>query len=142
MPALFVGISAAILIAYAAVKMVSRRQKAAIGRTWDCGSDLTPRMEITATAFSRSIITVFKNILRPVAHMTTEYIDSKGKYFQKTSTVTLELHDVYRENIYSKVNRGFAALSDLVKKIQTGNINVYIFYLFAALVGLLISLAV
>ena len=45
--------------------MINRSQKITTGATWDCGTDLEPQMEITATGFSRSIIMIFKGILRP-----------------------------------------------------------------------------
>ncbi|PIR77444.1 MAG: hydrogenase 4 subunit B, partial [Candidatus Magasanikbacteria bacterium CG10_big_fil_rev_8_21_14_0_10_38_6] len=46
-------------------KVVNRRQKIKIGATWNCGTDLTPRMEITSTGFARSIVLIFKSILKP-----------------------------------------------------------------------------
>ena len=52
-------------IAALGVRAVYRKQKVLVGETWDCGTTPTPRAEITATAFSRSIIVIFKGILKP-----------------------------------------------------------------------------
>ncbi len=36
----------------AAFHLITRKRRITVGSTWDCGTDLTARMEITATAFS------------------------------------------------------------------------------------------
>ena len=44
----------------------SRREKAVIDETWDCGLDrLTPQMEYTGTAYSKPLQMIFRAIYRP-----------------------------------------------------------------------------
>jgi hydrogenase-4 component B len=119
---------------------ISKNQKVELGRTWDCGVNLTPRMEITATGFARSIILIFKKILRPSIQHEIEYLDVNNKYVPKTTTVTLSVHNVYLAYFYEPIQRVMAEISSRAKRIQSGNINAYILYIFIALaVALLLT---
>ncbi|MHB1390703.1 MAG: hydrogenase 4 subunit B [Thermoleophilia bacterium] len=138
MPAIFIGIVSATTITVAMVFLVSRKQKIRTGPTWDCGGRLTPRMEITATGFSRSIITVSRRLLRPSHQTDIEYHDKKMGYFPRTGTVTLGRYDIYMPLIYKPLRALVTLMADNVKKIQSGNINAYIFYIFFVLIGLLL----
>ncbi|MEK7624872.1 MAG: hydrogenase 4 subunit B [Patescibacteria group bacterium] len=141
MPALLAILLAALLITYILVKILSGKQKITVGRTWDCGTDLTPRMEITATGFSRSIITVFKNVLKPTRQNEIEYDDANLRYFPKSNSIHLELHDVYQSFFYKPLKNLLIKISDQMRKIQSGNMNAYILYIFIALMGLLLIVA-
>jgi hydrogenase-4 component B len=113
-------------------------QKIRIGATWDCGADLTPRMEITATGFARSIITIFKGLLKPSIQHETEYHDAQSRYLPASRMVTLSIKDIHLSYLYKPIRKAIRGLSVRVKAIQTGNINIYILYIFVAL---LIALA-
>ncbi len=126
----------------AAVAALTRKRKIKTGATWDCGANLTPRMEITATGFSRSIITIFKGVLKPTRQTEIEYHDARLRYFPKSGTVTMELQDVYASYFYRPLQRLTIRLADQIKKIQGGNINVYILYIFITLTGLLLMLVI
>ncbi len=106
---------------------IYRKQHVTIGRTWDCGSTATPRMEITATGFSRTIVTIFKTVLRP--RMQTS-----------AGTVTLSVADLSRVYIYQPTSSLSIVIATQVKKIQNGTINTYLMYTAVALLlGLLFS---
>ncbi len=137
LPAIFVGLVSAAVAVSVVVTILTRRRKAVTGRTWDCGSDLTSRMEITATGFSRSIITVARGVLRPSSESEIEYHDSSG-YFPKVGTVTMGLHDIYRTFIYRPLRDLTTLIAGQMRKVQSGNINVYILYIFLTLIGLLL----
>lgn len=122
------------------VAIVSRKQTERIGRTWDCGTDLASRMEITATGFSRSIIVIFQQLLRPVKTIESEYYDGARGYFLKKSTVTLSLTDVYRSAMVDRVLVLATRMSNVVKGIQSGNTNAYVLYIFIALLVVLATL--
>ncbi|MHB8769965.1 MAG: hydrogenase 4 subunit B [Syntrophales bacterium] len=138
---------AAVLVAVAAavaggVHLFTRGRRVDLGRTWDCGADLTGRMEITATAFSRSIVTVFRGVLKPTGQTEIDYHDARLRYFPKSSTVRLEFGDVYAQFFYQPLQKMTLGIAEQIKKIQIGNINVYIGYILATLTFLLIMLAV
>ena len=141
MPALFFTMMFFLIFLSTLVTILCKNRRVQNGRTWDCGSDLNARMEITATGFSRSLVVIFRSLLRPQRTTDVEYYDTKTKYFPIKSELTLELHDVYRSYIYNTFEKITRTISDQVKKIQTGNINGYIAYIFLALIILLLSLA-
>ncbi len=141
MPGIFSALVITVLVVFAAVTRFTRDRKVKIGETWDCGTTLTPRMEITATGFSRSIITIFGGILLPSKQHDIDYHDADMRYFPVSSSVTLGVADPYRKHIYQPIMNMLTRLAMLVAKIQTGPINMYVLYLFMALIVVLLSLA-
>lgn len=135
MIAMMIGI--AMCMTALGLRMVYRKQKVVIGETWDCGTPPTPRAEITATAFSRSIIMIFKGILKPTKQTGIEYRDATARYFPKTRTITFGINDIYRTYLYEPLQIALTKFSERVKTIQSGNINAYVLYIFAALLVLL-----
>lgn len=133
--ALLIGIFFVVLIGTKYI--VRRKQKILLGATWDCGTNLTPRMEITATGFARSIITIFKGVLKPSIQHEVEYHDAESRYLPKLRTVTLSIKDTHWSYFYKPLGKTVAALSEWVKGIQNGNINAYILYIFIALLSAL-----
>lgn len=138
MPAVLISLFFVILGVFVAVYVVTRKQKVKTGVTWDCGTDLSPRMEITSVGFARSIIMIFKGVLRPTKQTDVEYRDADMRYFPRFKNVTLEIGDVYREYFYRPIQKDINYVSEYVKEVQSGNINTYIFYIFATLVGLIL----
>lgn len=134
-PAIFLFFVIAIFIVGVVIRLVvNRKQKIEIGATWDCGTDLTPRMEITATGFARSIVQIFKGVLKPSIQHEIEYSDSDSRYITKSRSVVLGIHDVYQSYLYRPLQKFISAMSQWVQSIQSGNINAYISYIFVALV--------
>lgn len=119
------------------VFLFTSRRTVTRGLTWDCGSPLTPRMEITATGFSRSLLTTFQSLVRPTKKIETTYADEK-QYIPTFRSIDLGVFDVYEAFFYSPVNRCAENASRLVKKIQSGNVNAYILYIALALVSMFI----
>jgi hydrogenase-4 component B len=141
-PVILIGVVAAILLTYAFIRWTSGSRKITIGRTWDCGTTLGSRMEITATGFSRSIITIFRGILRPTKQTAIEYRDADMRYFPKTNAVHLGIQDVYMRYFYRPMQDAVTVLSTYFRKIQLGNINVYILYIFLALLVVIFLLVI
>lgn len=113
---------------------VHRKQKVTTSETWDCGTPLNGRMEITATGFSQSIIRIFGSILRPVKRHEVELHDSFNPYHVKSRTVSLHVHDMYQSHLYRPLYRLMLAISSGVKRVQNGNLNAYILYIFLVVV--------
>lgn len=141
MPALFCTLLVLFFLCGIIVSLFCQKRKTTIDRTWDCGSDLHKRMEITATGFSRSIVVIFRSILRPLKKIETNYYDKSSTYFPKHTELTLELQDIYKSFFYRFFFEVASKISERVKKIQSGNMNAYIAYIFIALIILLMSLA-
>ena len=138
-PLIFSALAVAIIGVILAVKfLVYRRQFVKLGATWDCGTDLTPRMEITATGFARSIVSIFRGILKPSMQKEIEYRDNETRYLPKSRIVTLKVNDVYHDYLYQPAKNLIMQFSLYAKKVQSGLINMYIFYILAALLGVLL----
>ncbi len=120
------------------VWMIAGRRRIVVSRTWDCGSPLTPRMEITATGFSRSIITIFRGLLRPSVQTDIEYQDAETRYFTKKKTVQLSLTDMYYAYLYHPAILFVEHSSRHARRIQTGNLSTYLLYIFLTTLGLLL----
>jgi hydrogenase-4 component B len=142
MPALFAGIVVITAAIAAVFGYLTRKRRSTVGSTWDCGADLSPRMEITATGFSRSIVTVFRGVLKPTNQKEIAYHDARLRYFPKSGIVKMEFQDVYAQFFYKPLQKMTLGLAEQIKKIQIGNINVYIGYILVILTFLLLILVV
>ncbi len=117
----------------------NREQRVTTGRTWDCGSNLTPRMEITATGFARSIVQIFSGVLRPSLQQDVEYHDAESRYLKNHSrTVHLSIQDVYNTFLYAPVSKVLKQVSLFSGRVQGGVINSYLLYIFLALLSVLL----
>ncbi len=140
MPFLFFGLVLMLAFAAAIAYVLAKKQKVRRDITWDCGTTPNSRMEITATAFSRSIITIFNGVLKSTKQYDIEYRDADIRYFPKFSSVAMHSRDIFKEYLYNPIVALVAWMSERTKGIQTGNVNMYILYIFIALFGLLITL--
>lgn len=134
---LFVGLLIAFLVTWIFSRAVCRNSTVAIGETWDCGFPLGPRMEITATSFSRSIVTIFSGILRPDTHLKKETLDAEHPYFVQSITMSMHVKDVYRLYVYDPIGRATIGLAQVVGKIQSGSTHMYLLYMIVVLVIML-----
>ena len=113
--------------------LVNKNQVEKVVDTWNCGTELTPRMEITATGFARSIVLIFKGLLKPSIQNEVQYNDASSRYIPKSRIITLGIIDVYQVYFYQPIEAVVGYLSLYTKKIQSGNINIYVLYIFLAL---------
>jgi hydrogenase-4 component B len=127
---LFALLTGAVFI-FAFTRALTRDRKVLVSRTWDCGAPLTPRMEITPTGFSRSLLIIFRGLLRPSLQADVEYHDDTVRYFRKAKTVHLSLPDLYFSYLYRPALSLVVRFSREVRRIQTGNLNTYLLYMFA-----------
>jgi hydrogenase-4 component B len=132
-----------LVIATAAVYLAvnfpaARRRKITTGPTWDCGANLTPHMEITSTGFSRSLVVIFKGLLKPTMQRSVEYRDGETRYLPKSRTISIGVNDIYDKYLYEPAERLVERFSLQAKKVQSGLINMYILYILVALLGVLL----
>jgi len=91
-------------------------------------------MEITATGFARSIILIFKGILKPTIQHDIEYHDSENRYLPKSKLVTLKVQDIHHSYFYQPLKQIINIISFKIKRTQSGITNAYILYIFIALI--------
>ncbi len=128
-----------LIFVIAIIKLKTRGNTEEIGDTWDCGYPLYPNNEISATAFSRTILMFLKKILPTTKTTTTILITPESPYFMSSKTVTLEIADTASKYIYSPIIASCEWLGRKAKRIQNGNLNAYILYILMALI-LLVTL--
>jgi hydrogenase-4 component B len=108
-----------------------------VAPTWGCGlAKLTARMQYTATSFSKPIRTVFSSVYR--ADRKIEVLPQDRPYFPKSisyrSTRTLS----YEKLLYRPVVNAIMATAQQLRRLQTGNIQWYLLYIFLALIAMLL----
>ncbi|MGA2854331.1 MAG: proton-conducting transporter membrane subunit, partial [Verrucomicrobiota bacterium] len=113
------------------------RAKTRRGPTWDCGlRGLTPRMEYTATGFSKPIRMIFKALFLPRREVQREYDFSP--YFTTTMRFESHVEEVFQTRIYRPLNRLVLGVSRRLRALQAGSIQAYLIYIFITLLLLLI----
>lgn len=140
MAVVLVGLLAALLLVFGLVWLTSRRQKVVYSKIWACGYQHMPsrRAEITATGFARTLIIVYKRLFRPSRQLDMEPIGPDLRYFAKSSMVTLDIVDIFDAYMYRPLHPFLDRFSQQVKKVQSGNLNQYLLYIFVLLIGLMV----
>jgi hydrogenase-4 component B len=107
------------------------------GPTWDCGQlGLTPRMEYTATGFSKPIRMIFKALFRPRREVQREYDFSP--YYATTIRFESHVEEVFQTRIYRPLRSLALRLSRRLRALQAGSLQAYLIYIFITLLFLLI----
>ncbi|MDD5254809.1 MAG: proton-conducting transporter membrane subunit [Candidatus Omnitrophica bacterium] len=122
------------LAAFIWFRFVSRRKKSTYN-TWDCGYyDLDSRNEYTATAFSKKFRFAFSFFLLPYRK-----VDKIRESFYHVRSFTYETHTtaVFEKHIYKPLLGLIYGMALRMRKLQPGSINLYILYIFLALVILI-----
>jgi hydrogenase-4 component B len=117
--------------------MFSRQTSVRRGPTWDCGlQGLTPRMEYTATGFSKPIRMIFKALFRPRREVQREYDFSP--YFARNLRFESHVEEVFQTRIYRPLNWLVWRASRRMRALQAGSLQAYLIYIFVTLLLLLV----
>jgi len=118
---------------------------AALGRVrrivpaWGCGlPTLTSRMQYTSTAFSKPIRFVFSAVYRPDRKIVR--LPADQPYFPVSISYSSVRTTSYEKSLYRPFANLFVAAANQLRRLQTGNIQVYLLYIFLTLISLLIFL--
>ncbi len=127
-------IAASVLGAGALLALLQRRQRMA--RTWACGlPGLSSRMQYTSTVFSKPIRFVFAPVYRPDRKV--EQLPADQPYFPTSISYRSVRTTSYERTLYRPFVEQVIALAHRLRQLQTGIIQVYLLYIFLALVSLL-----
>src|SRR6185437_13632930 len=97
---------------------------------------LTPRMEYTATGFSKPIRMIFKSLFRPRREVQREYDFSP--YFARTLRFEAHVEEIFETRIYRPLNRRVLWASRRTRALQAGSLQAYLIYIFITLLILLL----
>ena len=103
---------------------------------WACGlPGLTTRMQYTATAFSKPIRWVFSAVYKPDRKL--EVVPAARPYFPSSISYSSVRTTSFERSLYRPIMDVVVRLATQVRRLQTGNVQVYLLYIFLTLVALL-----
>jgi len=121
-------------VAAALIVRSSRRAPIASALTWDCGyAAPSPRMQYTASSFAQTLVTFFSWALRPDVHR-----GAPGGLFPPPATFHTHVPDTVLDRAVLPLSRGGARALGWFRWVQHGNVHLYIVYMLAAIVVLVL----
>jgi NADH:ubiquinone oxidoreductase subunit 5 (subunit L)/multisubunit Na+/H+ antiporter MnhA subunit len=133
-----IPLTAAIILGVSITAALPKRRERMV-RTWACGlPGLTSRMQYTSTVFSKPIRFVFSSVYRPDRKI--DRLPKDRPYFPVTVTYHSVRTTSYERAIYRPLVEMILSWAHQLRRMQTGNIQVYLLYIFLALVSLLAML--
>ena len=121
----------------AALVLLGRRERTT--RTWACGlPELSGRLQYTSTVFSKPIRFVFARVYRPDRRV--ERLPADQPYFPVSISYRSVRTTSYERALYRPSIELVVSLAHRLRRLQTGNVQVYLLYIFLALVLLLMFL--
>ncbi|HWR41779.1 hydrogenase 4 subunit B [Sporomusa sp.] len=106
------------------------------GETWTCGIIPNARMEYTATGFAQPIRRTFGSVLNPVDQVNAD--KSLNPYHGVKMSLHVHVTHYVNEMLYKPLYEGVMAFANYLKGIQAGSLQLYIGYIMAVTVVVLI----
>ena len=104
------------------------------GGTWGCGyAAPTSRMQYTSSSFAEMLVGLFGWVLRPRTHQPRDL-----PLFPQAADFHSEVPDTVLDELVLPTFRSGAWLFSLLRVFQQGNIQIYLLYIFVALIALLL----
>jgi hydrogenase-4 component B len=129
----------ALLAVVLGLRLVGARRDGRRYETWGCGRSLqTARMEYTATAFSQPFKRIFAILYRPVKQLDIEF-HAESRFFVRTIHYENPTRSIIEEWLYLPALGGAQRLAGIARRIQSGSANLYLAYIFVALLVLLLA---
>lgn len=122
-----------------ALRMVTPSFRLRREATWGCGRQVqTPRMQYTATAFAEPLKRVFAELYRPTEDLTVE-VHPDSEYFIRAISYESRVHPWIERLVYTPVVTLVRRLGSSVRSVQAGSVHLYLAYVCAALIALLLA---
>jgi hydrogenase-4 component B len=119
------------------VRLYGGRRKTVYADSWDCGiPGLTPRMQYTATAFTKPLRIIYKRIYLPSRDLKVSYLIKP--FFVKSIRYGGEITPFFERYVYEPVMRSVQAIAGKVKLLQSGSLQLYLGYILITLILLLV----
>ena len=116
---------------------VAMRRVVRVTATWACGlPGLDARMQYTSTSFSKPLRRVFAQAYRP--DRSIEVLPADRPYFPNSISYRSVRTTSFEKYLYRPGVDAIVSVSLRLRRLQTGNIQVYLLYMFLALVALLV----
>lgn len=116
---------------------MGRKKRIRYEDSWDCGIPLlTPRMQYSATAFTKPIRMIFKRIYLPRRELSVSYIVKP--FFVKSIRYSGEITPFFEKYIYEPGASFIHRIATRVRLLQSGSLHLYLGYILITLIILLI----
>jgi formate hydrogenlyase subunit 3/multisubunit Na+/H+ antiporter MnhD subunit len=135
---LAVVLAAAIALPVVVLTLAGARPAPRRYETWSCGRLLqTARMEYTATAFASPFTRVFDFVYRPVRRLDID-VHPESRFFVRRIEYANPTRFIVDEWVYWPLSRALRAVARRAVAVQSGSPNLYLTYLLAVLLLLLV----
>ncbi len=130
----WVGLGAVLLAGLLAWK--PRRR---LAPTWACGgTQLTPRMEYSATSFSKPLRSTFARVYQPDRQI--RRTPASEPYFPTAVSYSSVRTTSFERKLYRPLAGLVLGAANRLRRLHTGDIQAYLLYLFLGLLALLLTL--
>jgi hydrogenase-4 component B len=111
-----------------------------LSESWGCGRiGQTSRMEYTATAFAEPLRRVFAELYRPTKELSIDF-HPDSKYFVQSIEYRSEITPWFEKALYKPLLKSVRRLAEFTRRLQSGSVHIYLFYIsFALLILLLVA---
>jgi hydrogenase-4 component B len=120
-----VGLLASLVALVAVLSLVRGKRRAAEAPVWACGQRVEPSLRWTSAGFTKPLRLVLDAVLRPQRTLTRE-VD--GGVLQKV-TYKGFVPNLFDTSLYRPIARLALKLAAFVRRLQSGSLAVYMFYL-------------
>jgi len=136
--AIAIALGAALLVPLVALPLVRASRRTRDYETWGCGRIVqTARMEYTATAFANPFKRVFDFFYRPTKHLDIEF-HPESRFFVKRIQYENPARSVFDDWLYRPALDLLRAGARAAGALQSGSANLYLAYILAALLLMLV----
>ena len=119
------------------IRIIGGKRQTVYADSWDCGiPGLTPRMQYTATAFTKPLRIIYKRIYLPSRDLKVQY--AAKPFFVKSIRYGSEITPFFERYLYEPVTRFINVVAGRVKLLQSGSLQLYLGYILLTLIVLLI----
>ncbi len=127
--------AAAVVAAMLAVACLPRIKR--VTPTWACGlPGLDDRMQYSSTAFSKPLRKAFTRIYKPERKV--EILYAIQPYFPRAISYRAGRTTSFEKSLYRPAVNAVVLMAHRLRRLQTGNVQVYLLYIFLALLALLL----
>ncbi len=135
---LAVALAGGLMLPLVALRLAGASRRVRRAETWGCGRVLqTSRMEYTATAFSNPFKRVFDFFYRPAKRLAIEF-HPESRLFVERIEYENPTRSIFEDWLYRPVLGTLSAVARRARAIQSGSTNVYLAYILAMLLVLLV----
>jgi hydrogenase-4 component B len=106
------------------------------GPTWVCGWELTPAMTYGAAGFAKPIRLFFRAIIRPGRRIERSY--AQEPYFVSHISYEGSVPPMFERHLYGPITHAMLRAANLLRLLQNGSLRLYLAYVLATLIILLI----